>query len=389
MTYNDLCGERVSALGFGAMRLPLREDKAIDSVQVDEMIKYAVEHGVNYFDTAWPYHSGMSEVVLSESLHRFPRDKYFLADKYPGHQIADEYIPSEIFEAQLKKCRTSYFDFYLLHNVYENSFDVYTDPKWKIIDYFVKQKEKGRIKHLGFSSHARPETLRRFLEYCGDKMEFCQIQLNYVDWSLQNAKEKIEILNEYNIPVVVMEPLRGGRLARLTDEESARLKEKRPEESNASWSFRWLKSIPSVKVTLSGMSSLEQMMDNVKTYSKGRKLTKTEEKILYEIADGMKNSVPCTGCRYCTDKCPKKIDIPLMMRLYNDIKFQASFTTGMQFDSIPLEKQPSSCAGCGECAKMCPQKIAIPEVMKDLAERVSKIPKWADICRERAAASRR
>lgn len=389
MKYNELCGEKVSALGFGAMRLPLREDKAIDSTQVDEMIKYAIDNGVNYFDTAWPYHNGMSEVVLCESLHRFPRDKYFLADKYPGHQIADEYYPSEIFEAQLKKCRTSYFDFYLLHNVYENSIDVYTDPKWKIIDYFVKQKEKGKIKHLGFSSHARPETLRKFLEYCGDKMEFCQIQLNYVDWTLQDAREKIAILEEYNIPVIVMEPLRGGRLAQLTEQEAFKLKQKRPEESAASWSFRWLKNIPSVKVTLSGMSSLEQMKDNVKTYSKGRKLSAAEEKLLYEVADGLKNAIPCTGCRYCTDKCPKKIDIPLMMKLYNDVKFQASFTTGMQFDSIPLEKQPASCAGCGECAKMCPQKINIPEVMKDLAERLAKIPKWADICRERAAASRR
>lgn len=386
MIYNEFCGEHVSSLGFGAMRLPLKEDKSIDSAQVDEMISYALENGVNYFDTAWPYHNGMSEVVLCNSLSRFSRDSYFLADKYPGHQFSDTYIPSEIFEAQLKKCGVEYFDFYLLHNVYEKSFEVYTDPKWKILDYFMEQKEKGRIKHLGFSCHARPETLEAFLDFCGDKMEFCQIQLNYVDWTLQNAREKIAILKERNIPVVVMEPLRGGRLAQLTDEEGLKLKQMRPDESYASWSFRWLQNIPSVKVTLSGMSMLEQVKDNVKTYSGGEKLSVDEESVLYQIADGMKNFIPCTGCRYCTEKCPKQIDIPLMMKLYNDIKFQPAFTTGMQFDNIPVEKQPVSCIGCGACARMCPQKINIPDVMKDMTERLSKIPKWADICRERAAA---
>lgn len=389
MIYSEMCGEKVSSLGFGAMRLPMREDKSLDDVQINKMIDYAIENGVNYFDTAWPYHNGMSEIIIAESLRRYPREKYFLATKYPGHQIAETYYPEEIFTAQLKKCRVNYFDFYLLHNVYENSIETYMSPKWKILDYFVEQKENGKIKHLGFSSHGRPETLKRFLDYCGDKMEFCQIQLNYLDWSLQDAEEKIKILHERNIPVIVMEPLRGGRLANLTQEEAAVLKQKRPEESCASWSFRWLQKLSDVKVTLSGMSSLDQMIDNVKTYSEGNALSAEEEKILMNLAEGMKNAVPCTGCRYCVDSCPKKINIPFMMKLYNDIKFQPSFTTGMQLDDIPLEKQPASCAACGACAKMCPQKIDIPSVMKDFTIRLEKIPKWADICRERAAANKK
>lgn len=264
MIYSDFQGIKISKLAFGTMRLPCREDKTIDSEKVCEMVDCAIKNGVNYFDTAFPYHGGMSEIEVGKALARHPRESFYLATKYPGHQIADEYHPEEIFEKQLKKCGVEYFDFYLLHNVYEKSMPVYQDKRWGIIDYFLEQKRLGRIKHLGFSSHGRPDNLKGFLDYCGDKMEFCQIQLNWLDWTLQEAQKKVEILNAYNIPIWVMEPVRGGRLCKLPSAALEYMKEKRPEESIASWSFRWLLNIPGVSVILSGMSNMEQMQDNIK-----------------------------------------------------------------------------------------------------------------------------
>ena len=201
MIYSEFCGKKLSLLGFGAMRLP-QKDGGIDCELTEEMVKYAIDNGVNYFDTAWPYHGGESERVLGKILSGYDRDKFYLATKYPGHQLSSSYDPAAIFEKQLEKCGVEYFDFYLLHNVYEKSLDVYFDPKWGIIDYFREQKRLGRIKHLGFSSHGQPENLREFLDICGD-MEFCQIQLNYLDWTLQDAKAKYELLTERGIPVCV------------------------------------------------------------------------------------------------------------------------------------------------------------------------------------------
>lgn len=214
MIDSEFQGKRLSLLGFGTMRLPTHADGSIDEAQVAEMAAYALEHGVNYFDTAYPYHGGESERVIGRVLSKYPRDSWYLATKYPGHQISSTgYDPAEIFEEQLQKCGVEYFDFYLLHNVYEKSMEVYLDPKWGIIDYFKEQKRLGRIKHLGFSCHAETKGLREFLDACGEDMEFCQIQLNYLDWTLQDAKGKYDLLTGRGIPVWVMEPVRGGRLA--------------------------------------------------------------------------------------------------------------------------------------------------------------------------------
>lgn len=210
-------------LGFGTMRLPTLPDGTIDEAQVKEMTAYAMAHGVNYFDTAYPYHSGDSERVIGRVLKEYPRESWYLATKFPGHQIAETYDPKAIFEEQLEKCGVDYFDFYLLHNVYENSLSTYFDERWGILDYFREQKRLGRIKHLGFSCHGGVDTLRTFLDRCGQDMEFCQIQLNYLDWTLQNAREKYELLTQRGIPVWVMEPVRGGRLCQLSPEETQRL----------------------------------------------------------------------------------------------------------------------------------------------------------------------
>ena len=389
MIYSQFQDKQLSLLGFGTMRLPTLTNGTIDEAQVKEMVAYAIGHGVNYFDTAYPYHNGESERVIGRILREYPRDSYYLATKYPGHQILSSgYNPAEIFEEQLQKCGVDYFDFYLLHNVYEKSMETYLDPRWGIVDYFKEQKRLGRIKHLGFSCHAETKGLKAFLDACGEDMEFCQIQLNYLDWTLQNARGKYELLTERGIPVWVMEPVRGGRLAKLSDTDEARLKAMRPDASIASWGFRFLQGLPNVKMVLSGMSSMEQMADNVNTFTQRKPLSEEETAALLDIAEGMKDSIPCTACRYCCDGCPMGLDIPRLISTYNELRFSAAVNVAMRIEFMPEEKKPSACIGCGKCAQICPQNIDIPGAMKDFAEKLSKLPSWEAICRQREAAAK-
>lgn len=387
MIYRNFKDKELSLLGFGAMRLPLNEDGTVDEKQTEEMVAYAIDNGVNFFDTAYPYHSGESERIMGDILSGYPRDSYYLATKYPGHQItaegASNYDPEAVFEEQLRKCRVDYFDFYLLHNVYENSIDTYTDPDWGIIDYFVKQKELGRIKHLGFSSHGGMEILNRFLDEYGDVMEFCQIQLNYLDWTLQDAKAKYEMLTDRGIAVWVMEPVRGGKLASLSDEAEARLKALRPDESIAAWSFRFLQTLPNVKMILSGMSNNEQVIDNIKTFTNDKPATASEVETLLEIAEDMKDAIPCTSCRYCTDGCPVGLDIPHLLGIFNEVRIVPSVNSYMRLDALGPDKQASACINCGKCTKICPQGIDIPAQMKAFTEKLASLPTWESICHQR------
>ncbi len=289
----------------------------------------------------------------------------------------------------LKQTGAGFFDFYLLHNVYENSIGTYTDSKWGIVDYFVKQKQLGRIKHLGFSCHGMQNILEDFLNQYGDVMEFCQIQVNYLDWTLQDAKAKYELLADRKIPVWVMEPVRGGKLANLDKASKEKLEKFQPEASAASWAFRWLQGLENVKMILSGMSDMEQVRDNVHTFEALNPLTKEEEYVLMEIAEGMKDSVPCTACRYCCGDCPKGLDIPKLLSLYNEMRVLPSFNVGMTIDSMEHGSRPSACIGCKRCAKVCPQKIDIPEAMKEFAGMLEKIPHWEDMCRQREEIARK
>lgn len=392
MIYSDFQGLKLSLLGFGTMRLPLVSGDPsgqVDEKKTEEMVDYAIAHGVNYFDTAYPYHNGESERIIGRLLKKYKRDQYYLATKYPGHQLSESYNPAEIFEEQLKKCGVDYFDFYLLHNVYENSIQTYTDPRWGIVDYFLEQKKAGRIRHLGFSSHGSLDNLREFLDLYGDKMEFCQIQLNYLDWTLQNGKGKYDLLTERGIPVWVMEPVRGGKLAKLSDEDERKLRAERPQESTSAWAFRFLQGLPNVKMVLSGMSNMEHMQDNVHTFEERKILSEREDAVILGIAEGMKNSIPCTACRYCCSDCPKGLDIPALLAAYNELRFDPALNVSMRLEALPEEKRPSACIGCGKCAQICPQKIDIPAAMKDFADRLSKMPSWAEICRQREEAARK
>jgi len=391
MIYSDFQGKKLSLLGFGAMRLPLLSAAVddVDEKQTAEMVRYAIEHGVNYFDTAYPYHGGVSEVALGKALKAFPRESFYLATKFPGHQISKNYDVKAVFEEQLEKCGVEYFDFYLLHNVYEKSIDTYRDPRWGIVDYLLEQKKNGRIRHLGFSTHGKIGNMREFLDQYGEHMEFCQIQLNYLDWTLQEAREKYEMLTERGIPVWVMEPLRGGKLAKLSAEDEARLRALRPDEGVPAWAFRYLQGLENVKMILSGMSNMEQMTQNVETFASRKPLNGAELDAIYEIAEGLKNAVPCTACRYCCDGCPMGLDIPDLISTYNDARVAATMNITIAIEALPEGKRPAACIGCGACTKVCPQNIDIPTVMSDFTELLSKLPSWAEICRQREEANAR
>ena len=375
MMYRDFQDVKLSALGMGAMRLPVvdGDDSKIDEAAAFAMVDEAMARGVNYYDTAWGYHSGNSELVMGKALARHPREKFYLATKFPGYDLSNMGKVEEIFEKQLEKCQVEYFDFYLFHNVCEMNIDAYLDPKYGTYDYLLAQKKNGRIRHLGFSAHGDYDVMKRFLEAYGKDMEFCQIQLNYLDWDFQDAKRKVELLNQWNIPVWVMEPLRGGKLASLAPEDEAKLKALRPDEGIPAWAFRYLQSIPSVVVTLSGMSNMEQMKDNIATFETDKPLNETELETLHAIAQGMVKKIvlPCTACHYCTSHCPQGLDIPNLLSLYNEHCFtQGGFIAPMALSAIPADKQPSACIGCSSCEAVCPQGIKISEAMADFTAKL-------------------
>ena len=368
MIYKEFQDIRLSSLGFGMMRLPGGCDNPqIDEAQTAEMIDYAIRNGVNYFDTAWGYHQGNSERVAGKLLSEYPRESYYLASKFPGYDVSNFGHVEEIFEEQLKKCRTDYFDFYLLHNIYEKNIDAYLDDEtYHTVSYLLEQKARGRIRHLGFSAHGEYAVMERFLATYGDKMEFCQIQLNYLDWHFQKADKKVELLNRHNIPIWIMEPLRGGRLTTLPEDAASKLKALRPEETVTGWAFRFLQSVPGVTMVLSGMSDLTQMKENVATFSEDKPLSKEELDALVGIADNMVQGgiLPCTACRYCTSYCPQGLDIPRLLALYNEHTFTGGgFLAPMAVEALPEDKRPSACVSCRSCEAVCPQQIKISEAM--------------------------
>ncbi len=373
MQYKEFRGEKLSALGFGMMRLPVidGDDARVDEAQAAEMFDYAFSHGVNYFDTAWGYHSGNSEYAAQHLLSRYPRERYYLASKFPGYDLSTLPHKEEIFETQLKKCGVEYFDFYLFHNVCEMNIDAYLDESIGLYAYLMEQKRQGRIRHLGFSAHGNLETMKRFLDAYGKDMEFCQIQLNWLDWNFQNAQAKVELLREWNIPVWVMEPVRGGSLTKLSDENLARLRALHPDWPAAEWAFRFLQGIEGVTVTLSGMTSLEQVKENIATYETMQPLSEEDLAALRAIAAEMtsRGTVPCTACRYCTTHCPRGLNIPWLLELYNEHSYSGGgFLAPMALSALPKEKQPSACLGCRSCEKVCPQKIKISEALKAFTE---------------------
>lgn len=366
MIYKEFKGLKLSALGLGCMRLPTvdGQDAVIDKEVTAQMVQYAFDHGINYFDTAWMYHSGNSETVMGEVLSKYPRESYYLASKFPGFTPENLSDPAKIFERQLEKCKTPYFDFYLLHSITDTNIDGYMDEKYGLVPYLLEQKKAGKIRHLGFSSHGSVASIRRLLDTYGKDLEFCQIQLNWFDWKYQNAEAKVALLNEYNVPIWVMEPVRGGRLVNLDADHVSRLNALRPGVSNPEWAFRFLQSIQGVTMVLSGMSNMEQLQQNITTFETEKPLNEAEFAAIMEVADAMiaKNTVPCTACSYCVEHCPVGIVIPEVIKLYN-----ALAEGGTEKPGIP---GPSDCVACGKCRFVCPQGIDVPKVMADFAARL-------------------
>ena len=364
-----------SLLGYGCMRFPTLPDGGIDEARAEALLNTAREAGVNYFDTAYPYHGGKSEPFVGRVIAKWPRESFYLADKFPGHQIAPSYDVKGVFEKQLKKCGVEYFDFYLLHNVYENSIAVYEDERWNILPYLLEQKKNGRIRHLGFSTHAGVPALEAFLEKHANEMEFCQIELNYLDWTLQQAKEKCELLNRYGIPIWVMEPVRGGYLATIDSERAKPFLELEPQRSIASWAIRWVESLPQVAVVLSGMSDLQQLEDNVATMTHFEPMNEQELAVIDRVVEEIRkvNEIPCTGCRYCMD-CPMGVDIPEIFSIYSQYKIFGKEKAFVQDYEEVVEHGNGAehCVRCMACTTKCPQMIAIPDKLEMIAKLYAK-----------------
>ena len=379
MIYRDFQGMKLSGLGFGAMRLPVvgGDDGHIDKEQTFRMVDEAMAAGINYYDTAWGYHGGNSELVMGEALSKYKRESFYLADKFPGYDLSNMPKVKEIFEKQLEKTGAGYFDFYLFHNVCEMNINQYLDPKFGILDYLLEQKKNGRIRHLGFSCHGEMDVLTRFLNAYGEHMEFCQIQLNYLDWEFQHGKEKVALLNEWKIPVWVMEPLRGGKLAKLNGSMEQELKALRPDEEIPAWAFRFLQSIPGVTMILSGMSDLQQLRSNLCTFETDNPLNEDEMTGLMRVSAEMQSrkSIPCTACHYCVSHCPQGLDIPRLIALYNEHVLTVedggmAFIAPMALMAIPEDKRPVSCLHCRSCEQVCPQQIQISDFMSDFVSKV-------------------
>ena len=386
MYYRELAGEKVSALGMGNMRLPTFDgvEKNVDREKAQEIIDYAMSHGINYYDTAYRYHGGESERFIGQALKKYPRDSFLLASKFPGHMMVKkgdgvvgftsglagwpDNTVEGVFAEQLQKCQVEWFDFYLLHNVNENSLAIYDDPELREVDFVKRMKTEGKVRHLGFSTHASSAaTIDDFLTRHEGVFDFVQIQLNYLDWTLQDAKGKYEVITKHGLKVVVMEGVRGGRLAQLPEEQMDRLRALRPEDSAARWALRWLQGLPEVAVVLSGMTTLDQIRENVETFAAPEPLNKEEKGLLTDVAETMMDLVPCTGCRYCTEGCPTELEIPKIIAAYNAVK-NDDFMARYDPDRADAAMDPRRCVGCGACTGICPQGIAVPDIMGRFAE---------------------
>ncbi len=362
---------KMPKLGFGLMRLP-EHDKKIDHEHVCRMVDKYMKAGMNYFDTAYVYHEGRSEIAAREALvKRYPRESFMLATKLPAWEIKKAEDVDRIFNEQIEKAGVEYFDFYLLHSIEDGS-NYETYVKYDCFAWGVKKREEGKIKHFGFSYHGSPELLEQILED-HPEVEFVQIQLNYLDRTnpVVRSQRLYEIVYERNIPIIVMEPVRGGMLANMDPKVEEKFKARQPEKSVASWALRFVGSLPGVMTILSGMSSEEQMDDNISTFTNFEPLADDELKIINEVTEELLGmpQIGCTACKYCCDGCPKNISIPDVFRTINTLRRYPDDWRSKNFYSglVSRSGKASDCIACGQCERVCPQHLPIIELMKEAA----------------------
>ncbi|MBR3628395.1 MAG: aldo/keto reductase [Elusimicrobia bacterium] len=361
----------ISAIGFGLMRLPQKLGEP-NVAATQAMVDYAMEHGINYYDTAWFYHGGKSELTAGKVLKKYPRNSYYLADKLPLRLLDTKEQVLQFFGEQLRRCQVDYFDFYLAHNINKSEWE--TLKKCNVYEQLSQKKKEGKIKYLGFSIHDTPELLEEVISTY--KWDFVQLPINLIDWEKTdssgwygvNAKKQYEIATKAGIPVVVMNPLKGGQLSTLNKAAVDLLKKEDPKASPSSWSLRYVASLENVFCVLSGMTEMEHMVDNVNTFINFKPLTEKEQKVLSNAIAVYKSSgaITCTYCQYCTG-CPIGIDIPKNFNIYNEYKADNKKDKFIAaYESIKEENRADKCINCGICKPKCPQKLDIPNLLKEV-----------------------
>lgn len=365
---------KMPKLGFGLMRLP-ENDGVIDFDQVCKMVDAYLEKGLNYFDTAYVYHGGNSEKMVKEALvKRHPRESFTVATKLPAWAMTTLEDRDKVFNEQLERTGAGYFDYYLLHSLEDgNNYDTY--ERLDCFNWGIKKREEGLIKHFGFSFHGTPELLEQVLDK-HPEIEFVQIQLNYADWDnkVVHSGKLYEILAKRKMPMIIMEPVKGGTLANVAPEVEKMFKDVRPDASVASWALRFVGSLPGVTTILSGMSNMEQVEDNLKTFVDFEPLSDSEQDLIKAVVKKMLDIplIPCTNCRYCCDGCPAKIKIPDVFNAVNTIrKFPGDMRPKFFYNGLTAQTgKASSCYACGQCERVCPQHLPIIELMKEAAEKL-------------------
>ena len=351
-------GIETSLLGFGCMRFPVLENGEINEPEAERMLDKAIAEGVNYIDTAYPYHEGKSEIVTGKILKKYDRDSFYLATKLPLWQINSLEDVDRIFGEQLTKLQTDHVDFYLMHAMNKERWDAMR--KLGVVERLEQIKAEGRIKYLGFSFHDSYEAFEEIIN--AREWDFCQIQLNYMDVEEQAGLKGYELAASKNVPVIVMEPVKGGSLAAFAEDIMEKFRAADAQASAASFALRWVGSLPGVKVILSGMSTMGQVEDNLKTFGCFKPLSGEEQKMMKEVRDTLKSRVQngCTACRYCMP-CPAGVDIPGCFGVWNTYHMYQNYNMVKRRweNELGEQKQAKNCVKCGKCEQACPQKLSI------------------------------
>ena len=367
--------ENISALGFGLMRLPrkFKDSQEIDYEQAEQMIDLAIKNGVNYFDTAWPYHEGLSEKFVGDVLSKYPRESYNIASKCPIWSIKKKEDVLDIFNKQLEKCNVEYFDFYLMHALNRNA--LITIEKFEIYDILNNLKKQGKIRYLGFSFHDTPSVLQQIVDTF--EFDFGQIQLNYIDWEEYQSEQQYNILRNKKLPIIIMEPVRGGTLATLSPSACDVFYAHDESKSIASWAIRFVESLDGILTVLSGMSTMLQVEDNLETLNNFVPLNANDlsaievAKKAYRTAD----TILCTNCRYCLP-CPHGVNIPKNFSIYNQYRLDNNVELLVKsYNELPKEEKSNNCKRCLACLKKCPQSLEIVKLLGKITNTLDNLAK--------------